>query len=574
MKRCPRCNRVENDDSLAFCRIDGEVLTIVDGSDPNAATVTLLVANEPETSILPSTKSNAEFLKPTVPTTVIAPSKITANTRSLRKPKWRKVVLVMAPLIVIAVVTCVYLFWLRNTKIAPIESIAVMPFVNETGNADVDYLSDGMTETLISSLSQLPNLNVKARSSVFRYKGKATDAKTIGKELNVHAILNGRVVQRGDQLKLSLELVDVQTENVIWSGQYDRKQADLVTLHNEIAHDVSNKLRVKLSGADEQKLAKSYTVSAEAYQLYLRGLFHWNKRTPRDLQKSVEYFEQATAIDSNYALAFAGLADAYALLSAFGGAQPREVMPKAKEAALKALSLDNQLAEAHVALGYTAQFYDYDFVTAEREFKRGIELNPRYVIAHEFYGTLLSNLNRHEEADAQFRLALQLEPLSLGANRMYGETLFFARKYDESIAQLKKTIELDESFASAHRSLSRVYLMTRNYPGHVEEYSRYFELIGDPQAAMFLRESFTKVGWQGFMTMMTGDKRPTRYYAPFTAASYFALLGEKDKATAELNKTFDDRLYYCAWMRSDPPLDPLRDYPPFQELLKKVGPPR
>ena len=575
MKRCPKCNRVESDNTLGFCRVDGTALINDPGSvNPDAGTVKFnsgTVANEIETSIPPQTIRDDGFSQPTAPTTVLPALNIQQNTHALGKPKRQRVVLVIAPLIAIALVVGIYLYWFRDSKVALIESIAVMPFVNESGNADVEYLADGMTETLISSLSQLPNLNVKARSSVFRYKGKTTDAKTIGKELNVQAILNGRVVQRGDQLTLSLELVDAQTENVIWSERYNRQQADLVTLHSEIARDVSNKLRVKLSGADEQKLTKNYTENPDAYQLYLKGLFHWNKRTPRDLQKSVEYFQQAVSVDSNYAPAFAGLADAYALLAAFGGASPREVMPKAKDAAFKAISLDSQLAEPHVALGHTAQFYDYDFITAEREFKRAIELNPRYSVAHEFYGTLLSNLNRPDEADAEFRLALQLEPLALGANRMYGETLFFARRYDESIAQLKKTIELDDSFASAHRSLGRVYLSTKNYAGHVEEFARHYELVGEPQTAADMRDSFAKTGWQGFLRSMTGEKRPTKYFFPFYAAFYYVELGEKDKAIFELNKTYQERLYYVAWMRTDPLLDPLRDDPRFQELLKKAG---
>jgi tetratricopeptide (TPR) repeat protein len=367
-----------------------------------------------------------------------------------------------------------------------------------------------------------------------------------------------------------LELVDAQTENVIWSEQYTRRQADLISLQSEIARDVSNKLKNKLSGADQAKLAKTYTVNPEAYQLYLKGRFYWNKRTARDLQKAVEYFQQAIAADSKFALAFAGLANGYALVSAFGGASPRDVMPKAKDAALKAISLDGSLADPYLALGHTAEYYDYDFVDAERHFKRAIELEPNNATAHEFYGTLLSNLGRNEPAEREFQTALQLEPLSLGANRMYGEALLFARKYEASITQLKKTIELDESFASAHRSLSRVYLKTKNYAGHVEEFARYYELNGEPQYAALLRESFVKGGWAGYLKMMTGAGRPTKQYFPFYAAIYFAELGEKDKAFAELNRTYEERIYYLAWMKADPSVDSLRDDPRFEELLKAV----
>jgi TolB-like protein len=504
---------------------------------------------------------------------VLDPVAVARTQKLSRRRTWRAIVVAGALILGIGIAAYVY-YRVTRTNSPAIESIAVMPFINESGNADLDYLSDGMTEALIGSLSQLPKLNVKARSSVFRYKGKETNAKTVGKDLQVQAILNGRVVQHGDLWTLSLELVDAQTENVIWTERYNRKQADLVTLPIDIARDVSNKLKTRLSGFEEAKLTKTFTASPEAYQLYLKGRFYWNKRTPRDLQKSVEYFQQAAATDPNYALAFAGLSDAHTLVAAFGGAPPREVMPRAKEEALKAISLDNQLAEPYVALGHIAEYYDYDLVEAERYFQKGIELNPNYSIAHEFYGTLLSNLGRHEQAEKEIRRALEIEPVSLGTNRMYGEALLFARRYDESIVQLKKTIELDESFASAHRSLARAYLVTRNYAGHVEEAARYFDLIGEPQTATSMRESFAKGGWTGYLRAMTGPTRPTRFFFPFYVAMYFAELGDKDKAFAWLEKTYEERLYYVAWMNGDPCLDSLRDDPRFQQLVKRINLPR
>ena len=242
-----------------------------------------------------------------------------------------------------------------------IESIAVMPFVNTSGNAGIDYLSDGMTETLISSLSQLPKLSVKARSTVFRYKGQEFDLAKIAVELKVQAILTGRVAQRGDQLTLSLELVDTQTENALWSEQYNRKLSDLVSLQSEIARDVSSKLKTKLTGVDEQRLTKKYTENAEAYKLYLQGLFYRNKRTTKDTRKAIEDFERAVAIDSNYALAYAGLADAQMFYTIYGDAPAADTFPKARELVLKALQLDNDLAEAHSTLGVILFFQDHDF---------------------------------------------------------------------------------------------------------------------------------------------------------------------------------------------------------------------
>ncbi|CAN5757788.1 hypothetical protein BH20ACI3_BH20ACI3_24770 [soil metagenome] len=255
----------------------------------------------------------------------------------------------IAGLIAIVVAGSAY-FYLTYKKTRAIESIAVMPFVNESGNSDVEYLSDGMTETLISSLSQRPNLSVKGRSSVFRYKGKEADAKAVGKDLGVLAVLYGRVVQRGDQLALSVELLDALTENVIWSDKYDRKQADLVALQSEIARDVSSKLKTKFSGTDEAKVTKNYTDNTEAYQLHLKGRFYWNKRTGESLKQAVEYFNQAVAKDPNYALAYSGLAESYVLFPNYSVALPLECMPKAKAAAVRALEIDDSLAEAHTAL--------------------------------------------------------------------------------------------------------------------------------------------------------------------------------------------------------------------------------
>ncbi len=480
------------------------------------------------------------------------------------------VALVVLFLTIVAASTVGY-FYFTSQNTRQIESIAVLPFQNASGNADVEYLCDGMTESLISSLSQLPKLSVKARSSVFRYKGKVVEPQTVGNELNVQAVLTGRIVQRGEQLILNLELVDARTENVIWSEQYNRKQTDLISLQNEIARDVSNKLRVKLSGADEQRLVKNYTANAEAYQLYLRGRFYWNKRTPKDIEKSIDYFNQAITVDPNYALAYAGLADGYALLSNYQAAPPREAMPKAKEAARTALSLDNDLAEAHTSLGFILGVYDYDFAGAEAQFKLSIELNPNYAIAHLWYGNQLSTLGRFEEASAEVRQALEIDPLSLVINRMHGDRLLFAGKYDEAIAQFKRTLELDTNFAPAHVSLGIAYQLKGDYAESVEEYAKSQELNGKPENAALMRESFARSGWQGFLRAMTGTSRPANLPPEFSAAVFHAQLGEKEKAFDELNKAYENREFYLVLLKVDPRLDPLRDDPRFQDLLKKVG---
>jgi adenylate cyclase len=571
VKRCPQCNRVESDDSLVFCRTDGAALISDSLPLPGEAGTARFgsAATEIATNILPHATA-ANVSRSTGPTTVLPAPTTTTGTHEVIKSK-RSWILIALVLLVAAAIPLGYFFSTSKTQSA-IQSIAVMPFVNESRNADVDYLSDGMTETLISSLSQLTNLSVKARSSVFRYKGKETSPQTIGKELNVQAVLNGRFAQRGDQLTLTLELVDAQTENVIWSEQYNRLQADLVKLQTEIARDVSSKLRTKLSGTDEQKLAKTYTTNSEAYKLYLQGRFYWNKREEKDFRKAVEYYHQAIALDRNYALAYAGQADTYALLSTFGFMPPTEGIPKAREFARQALALDESMAEPHTTLAYMSISYDYDFAGAEREFKRAIELNPNYATAHQWYGELLTYAGRFDEAAAEFRRGLEIEPLSIPINWDYGRFLYHARRFDESVAQHKKTIELDPSFARAHRTLAEVYRMKGDYANAVQERARFFDLIGQPQSGALVRDSFSKGGWVGYLRLVTAEDSALKEgNNNWVMAKAYVDLAQKDKAIAELNKAYENRLSSLCWLRVEPQMDPLRSDPRYQELLRKVG---
>jgi TolB-like protein/Tfp pilus assembly protein PilF len=575
MKRCPECRRDYYDDTLLYCLDDGNALLEGPASMDEPATAILSETGAVATGF-PASESPTRAQINTTGATAIFPRRAEAEPQQNLGDRSEKQSFsanrAAKPLIglVVAVLLLVGGFfgyrYLSPTK--QIESIAVMPFVNESGNADIEYLSDGMTETLISSLSQLPNLNVKARSSVFRYKGKEVDAQTIGKELNVQAILNGRVVQRGQDLILYVELVDAATENSLWKQTYNKTMTNLVALQNDIARDVADKLKVKLTGADEQRLAKNYTENTEAYKLYLQGRFYRNKSTVANNRKAIEFFNQAIAIDPNYALAYAGLADAYPLL--FFDITPRQAMPKAREAALKALSLDNNLAEAHAALGRILLDYDYDFAAAEREYKTAIELDPNYAGTQTRYGLLLTRLGRHEEAFVEFRRALELEPLSLGFNRDYGEGFIFARRYDDAVAQLKKTLELDATFVSTHVSMGFVYQMKGNYAESVEERAKVRELQDNPQIAMQIRESFAKGGWEGFLRDQIEDRRISNPSA-YVVAAFHAALGEKDKAFAELNKSYENREYFMTLLKVDPRLDPLRDDPRFKELVKKVG---
>ncbi len=358
MKKCPQCGR-EYDVSMMFCLDDGTELLY------GPAT---LGADEPATAILHSTDAVGEAPTRaqihTTEQTAVLPSGIS----DLPKRNFDKRLIAAPFLLAIIVLAGFFGYRYLNSSAKQIESIAVMPFVNESGNADVEYLSDGMTETLINSLSQIPSLSVKARSSVFRYKGKELDPKKIASELNVQAILTGRIIQRGEQMTLNLELIDARTENTIWGNKYERKSSDLISLQSEIALDVSNKLKTKLSGADEQKVTKTYTANPEAYQLYLKGRFQWNKRTAESLKQAAEFYKQAIEKDPNYALAYSGLAETYVLFSVYSVALAKDSMPQAKAMAMRALEIDDSLAEAHTALGEYLIYYEWDRVAGKRNF--------------------------------------------------------------------------------------------------------------------------------------------------------------------------------------------------------------
>ncbi len=460
-----------------------------------------------------------------------------------------------------------------NTK--QIESIAVLPFINENGNADVEYLSDGMTETLISSLSQLPDLNVKARSSVFRYKGKEIDAQTIGKELNVQAILNGTVVRRGEDLALHIELVDAQTETVLWSADYRQPMTNLVSLQSEITRDVSNKLRMKLSGADEKRLKKNQTENTEAYQLYLLGRYHLNKLTDDGFRKGRDYFQQAIEIDPNYALAYAGLADAYIKLSGYNALPPNEGYPKARAAATKALELDDQLAEAHTTLGAVKHFYDWDWLGAEREFKRAIEINPSNADARQFYSYHLSAMGRFDEALSEMKRAQELDPLSLEKIVGIGEIFYYQRQYDRAIEQYRKALEMDSNSGFTHWAIGNVYVQKGMYQEAIAEYQKAIPLSGDsPDEPASLAYTYALSGRRQEALRIIDDlkERSKRsYISPSTMAFIYIGLAEKNQAFELLDKAYNERDILLVLLKVEPMFDPLRSDPRFQDLLRRVG---
>lgn len=455
-----------------------------------------------------------------------------------------------------------------------INSIAVMPFVNESGNSDVEYLSDGMTETLINSLSQIPNLSVKARSSVFRYKGKEIDPKKIAAELNVQAVLTGRVASRGEQIILNLELIDAQTENVLWGNRYERKSSELVSLQSEIARDVSNKLKSKLSDADEQKITKNYTANPEAYQLYLKGKFNWNKRTGATLRQAVEFYNQAIEKDPNYALAYSGLAESYALFSNYSVAPPLDSMPKAKAAGQRAIELDDSLAEPHVALGIYYSDFAWNSPAAKKEFRRAIELNPNYAPAHQQYAIeCLSVMSRFDEAVAEGKRAIELDPLSPIIGADLGQILLRARRFDEVIAQINKVIQLDQNFWVAYWYIRQAHHGNGQYREAAAAYRKGLTLSDNPFLKALLIRSLAKTGERVEAVKLLDElqaESARRYVSSSALAIAYGALGEKDKAFAYLEKDIADRASRPPLFSISPNYDDLRDDPRFNDLVRRV----
>jgi TolB-like protein/Tfp pilus assembly protein PilF len=554
MKRCPECRRDFYDDSLSYCLDDGALL--LDGPP---------LLDEPETVLLQHDAQQGD-----------------ANTKRFERssqiaPVATKHYSITAGIIGIVIVTALgvgsYFYYGRGTT-KQISSIAVMPFSNESGGAELEYLSDGMTESLINSLSQLPNLNVKARSSVFRYKGRETDASVIGKELGVHAILNGRVVQRGDGLTLYLELVDTQTGNRIWGDRYDRKTSDLISLQSEIARDVSQKLRTKLSGPEAQKLNKNYTESVEAYQLYLKGRYHVFKLTPPEVQKSIEYFQNAIAIDPSYALAYAGISDAYRSLALAGEMDPNETLPKATAAAKKAIEIDDEVADGHAALGVCLFWYDWNWAASEEQYKRALELNPNSSLAHLFYAHLLSNTGRHAEAISEVKKARELDPLSAFVSSLEGQFLLHAGKTDEALDRLRQASELDPNFYFPHHFAASAYIEKGMYAEAAAEARRAKEL-GPTQTVGTVYEAYAlaKLGRREEAHALLDELLTLsgqRFVPPYHIAIVYHGLGENDKALTWLKKGYEIRDAKMAFLKVEPKWNDLRSDPRFEELMKKM----
>ncbi|HEV2835726.1 MAG TPA: tetratricopeptide repeat protein [Pyrinomonadaceae bacterium] len=561
MKRCPQCNRVETDDALVFCRVDGSSL--------------ISSTSEDRTATLARPATHEDIHRSTAETTVLPQPHIRQSPEQ-PKPKHRTALIGVAVLAAVVIAVCAYFYFSREKQV-PIQSIAVMPFVNGSGNADVEYLSDGMTETLISSLSQVPNLSVKSASAVFHYKGKETSARAIGDELRVQAVLLGKVIQRGDDLKLSLELVNTQTQNVIWSEQYNRKQADLLTLQSDIARDVSQKLERKLSGAAEN-LTKKYTANPEAYELYLRGRYHWNRRTVDDDRKALEYFEKAVKLDENFALAYVGVSDAHLMLGipdAMAGAMsPADTVPPAREAAEKAIKLDPELAEAYASRGHV-RWKERDWSGAEADFKRSIELNPNYSYVHLFYAIFLAYNGRTEEALSEAKRSAQLDPYSIPIVANYSYIHYIARRTDAAIAIGQSAVALDTSIPIGRQRLGLAYEQKGMFPQAIAEFQAAVQTSNRVQLAVAsLAHAYAMSGNRGearkLLAELEEDSKQ-HFVSSYLMATVYAALDDQQRALDLLEKAYAQSSIDIVQTKTDPKLDSLRNDPRFQAFLKKIS---
>jgi len=455
-----------------------------------------------------------------------------------------------------------------------LDSVAVLPFANGGGDPDTEYLSDGITESVINSLSHVSQLRVVPRSMVFRYKGKESTPEKIGQELNVRAVVTGRVTRRGDAFLVSAELMDVTRESQVWGEQYSKKLADIQGIQEEISKAIAANLRIELNGKEERQIAKRDTEDPEAYRLYLQGRYYWNKRTDEGVKKGLDYFQQAIEKDPSYALAYAGVADSYAVGNGlYLGLTPQEARPKSKAAALKALELDDSLAEAHTTLADTYLYYDWDFPKAQQEFSRAIAANPNYPTAHQWYAEYLYAVGRFDEAIAEAKRAQELDPLSVAISGSVAESYYYARKYDQAIEAYKAALKMDPNFIAAHIGLALTYEQKKMYTEAAAEWQAMAQLYGDPAGASLLGGAYKSSGYQGVLqALLDGSlKVPVQSVDSGQIARVYARMGKKNEALTWLEKAYAERSGGMVRLRSDPEFDSMRSDPGFVAIVRRMN---
>ena len=545
MKRCPTCQFVYKDESLKFCRRDGAPLIVDSPALMEDSQATLLKLPPRDDDSIPTEVFRSGSISGSV-----------ATSSSLTSPLQRK---------------------RRAAKSRVINSLAVLPLVNENADPHAEYLSDGITESIINSLSQLPKLRVVPRSTVFRYKGKEVDPQAVGQELGVIAVLSGRMFQLDDLLIVKVELVDVASESQLWGEQYRHRMTGIFELQEEISQEISEKLRLKLSGEEKRRLVKRYTENTKAYHLYLKGRYYTNKRTGEWIKKGIEHFQQAADLDPNYALTYAGLADAYAFLaSSTGGLPPHETYPKAKAAATRALEISEGLAEAHTSLGFCHLMYDWDFERAEREFKRAIKLDPAYANAHDGYGFYLKATGQHEKAIRESQHAQKLDPLSLFATVSLGWAYYFAHQYERAVEQGQKALEMDPRFDFALWVIGVAYAQQGRIKDAIAAFNQAVILTGGGLTHLaHLGYAYGAANLRHEAGQVLADLSELSQQK-YVSAYYFALvylgLGDHEQMYRWLGRAVEERSGFLAFINAEPLFDGLRAEPRFMSLLGQIKP--
>ena len=466
-----------------------------------------------------------------------------------------------------------------GTGSLPMKSIAVLPFENRSKDPENAYFTEGVQDEILTRLAKVADLKVISRTSTQRFQSEPEDLPKIARQLGVAHILEGSVQKSQDQVRVNVQLINAATDAHLWAESFDRKLTDIFAVESEIAKSIADKLQAKLTGSEAHAMSASPTENTEAYQLYLKGRFFWNKRTAKDFKTALNYFQQAIDKDPGFALAYAGLADTYVLLSGFGAASPKESLPKAKAAALKALELDSTLGEAHTSLAQAVFAYDFNFAVAEKEFRRGIELSPNYVTAHHWYAeSALAALGRFDEAVAEMKRALELDPLSVIINADFGSVLCIAGRYDDAIEQLRKALEMDPDFYYAHWNLAQALELKGRTEEAIAEYEKAIALNDDPLPLALLGRLYGRIGRKDEALKILNrlrDLAKERYVSKYDFAVIQMGLGQKDEAIRLLEEAYEDHNGYdIAFIKTDRLLSPLHNEPRFQALVQKVFAPK
>jgi eukaryotic-like serine/threonine-protein kinase len=496
------------------------------------------------------------------------------EVRGWKRPQRRKQLIAAGISAVAILLLSLYLLVWRNPTV---DSIAILPFVNASADPQLEYLSDGLTEGLINSLSRLPSLSVMSRNSVFRYKGQTTEPQALQRDLGVGVVLLGRVMQQGDNLSVSVELVEAGTNRQLWGDQFNRKAADVLSVQEEITRDIADTLKLQLTGEQRNRLAKPPTQDAAAYHLYLNGLYYWNRGTERGFQEAVDYFNQAIQKDPKFALAQAGLADTYTLMGDSGYMSPGDAWPRAKAAAMVAAGIDDTLAEAHSSLGLVKAYYDWDWTGAEQEFRRAIELNPNLAIGHHWYGAFLARMGRPNEALREILNALEIDPLNPLINTTLGWHYYVARQTDLAIEQLKKTLDFAPNYSPARQLLEACYEQKGLHREAVAEWQKALTLAGNPELAVAIEQDFRTSGYQAVLQdWLDGLQELARreYLSPYEIAQVYARIGNREETLAWLEKAFQVRDSRIVALKVEPAFASLRSDSRFRSLLTRVGLPQ